>query len=702
IELARAVDEMKPQAQNDYGESQQEAAYDLAMQIMQSYYEAMAGMMKDRARTEMLQGGGAGAGVQKQWDSLRQKMRAEQNRFRKETKRHADELVKHYEDELKKLEMNNESIQRRREELIEEVRSLDNTTKLLKTQLTDEKVKNRKLSAQLKRVAKQKAQKKDLLQNYKEMQDIRKEKESIVRTANRLIPMIDNPTNKKHVPESMREPLAQFLLGIDFVPHRAKDESANTKHWTQNMQRLANFLTKMNEHQEEDAAGISFVMDPQLTEAINDFISRNSERQKVSLLPANELHELATIMRSISSLVTRTNEAFMSERGETIAQIGGRTISEARKYQDKLGRLPENVDNLLNVSMLDARTFFEETAGMEIYDALHEGQNIRARDIKKAGEYASELVKDKGINKWRNDEHIFHTTDGDLTLTTGQIMSLYRLMEREQAKEHITIGGIKQGEIKESGLKKAIDRMSGKKDQKRPVHITGDQIAQIVDTLTPEQKQIADELQKYMADECAKDGNEVTMRMYGYRKFTDKNYFPIRVDSNSTATTDRNRTGGNVSMNAVINMSMTKNVTPHARNAVMIDDIFSVYVNHCVDMATYHGMAMPLADALRWFNYQEISEGSTEDGSIMYAASVKEEIERLMGRDGKKFFENLLEDLNGMSSRAHDDDIADKLTGAYKAAAVGANLRVAIQQPTSYLRASMAMDPKYLLKAMGS
>ena len=55
-----------------------------------------------------------------------------------------------------------------------------------------------------------------------------------------------------------------------------------------------------------------------------------------------------------------------------------------------------------------------------------------------------------------------------------------------------------------------------------------------------------------------------------------------------------------------------------------------------------------------------------------------------------------------MSSRAHDDDIADKLTGAYKAAAVGANLRVAIQQPTSYLRASMAMDPKYLLKAMGS
>ena len=41
-----------------------------------------------------------------------------------------------------------------------------------------------------------------------------------------------------------------------------------------------------------------------------------------------------------------------------------------------------------------------------------------------------------------------------------------------------------------------------------------------------------------------------------------------------------------------------------------------------------------------------------------------------------------------------------RMVSRYKAAAVGANIRVAIQQPTAYVRAAMAIDPKYLAAAL--
>ena len=44
--------------------------------------------------------------------------------------------------------------------------------------------------------------------------------------------------------------------------------------------------------------------------------------------------------------------------------------------------------------------------------------------------------------------------------------------------------------------------------------------------------------------------------------------------------------------------------------------------------------------------------------------------------------------------------LSDKLLSNMKAAAVGANVRVVIQQPTAYLRAAAMIDPKYLAKGL--
>jgi hypothetical protein len=120
-------------------------------------------------------------------------------------------------------------------------------------------------------------------------------------------------------------------------------------------------------------------------------------------------------------------------------------------------------------------------------------------------------------------------------------------------------------------------------------------------------------------------------------------------------------------------------------------------------MATYEGYCLPVADALRWFNYQEkdVHTGYRPDNenSIQTRNSVKEEIDRVYGSHMKQYFVNLIRDINGEKAKTYSTNL-EWLVGNYKAAAVGANVRVAIQQPTAYTRAAYMMDTKYLTRAL--
>ena len=63
-----------------------------------------------------------------------------------------------------------------------------------------------------------------------------------------------------------------------------------------------------------------------------------------------------------------------------------------------------------------------------------------------------------------------------------------------------------------------------------------------------------------------------------------------------------------------------------------------------------------------------------------------------------RYVRKLMEDINGVGS--NDQYFAGGLLGRFKASAVGANLRVIIQQPTAYVRIANEIDPKYMAAAM--
>lgn len=59
-------------------------------------------------------------------------------------------------------------------------------------------------------------------------------------------------------------------------------------------------------------------------------------------------------------------------------------------------------------------------------------------------------------------------------------------------------------------------------------------------------------MQKYLAENCADWGNETSMTLYGYKKFGDKFYWPIKTNENTRDTMDSN-VGDNTSLYAVKN-----------------------------------------------------------------------------------------------------------------------------------------------------
>ena len=99
---------------------------------------------------------------------------------------------------------------------------------------------------------------------------------------------------------------------------------------------------------------------------------------------------------------------------------------------------------------------------------------------------------------------------------------------------------------------------------------------------------------------------------------------------------------------------------------------------------------------MKWYNYRE--KQKLENGHVL-TTTVQRSIEKAYGTDANKYFTTFIKDLNGVNEGGRGEGFAKKMLSNYKVAAVAANLRVALLQPTAYVRAVGVMDPKYLVKA---
>lgn len=630
LALADALDQLKPQARNNFGADTHGAAMDLSLRIFEEYFKDQGG---------------------KQAESVRRQMVHERTQFRQKTQEKYKERLK---EERRKL---SDRYNQRTAEQVARARAYFSESNLAKSRRAKEG----------------------------------KYRESIKKNSNDLFTWMERPTDQKHVPDSLKKLTMEFLGSIDFVSHRAKEDSANTIRWQERMRRVQSELTNENL---DSIEAFKMDLDPDFESDMKDFIGKNDKVEKLSQMDYEQLQQLDKLTRSLKSAIQKSYEFHLNNRYKTIQEAGNNTIQtlhekDSRKAKGKAG---ETVHNLLNLDMLAPMTYFESMGegGKSVWQEIRSGFDRRVWHIREAEDYTKEALKGKDIKTWtgKNAEvHEVQTVEGKMQLTTGQIMSLYAMRNRPQAMQHILQGGIIASEAKE-GKKRIL--------QNKPQHVTPEMFEKITDVLREEQKEVADKLQKFMAENVAAWGNNTSELMYGYRKFTDPNYFPIQTYSDTRPTNDQNASASNTSLYAVKNQGMTKALNKNANNALVADDFMDAYVKHVVGMATYDGFAAPLSDAMKWFNYknQDMVDGYLE------ADSVKEEINRVLGKEGKDYFINWMKDLNGYATHDTATSISERMVSAYKGSAIGGNIRVAIQQPTAIARASMILPAQDLMAGM--
>lgn len=519
---------------------------------------------------------------------------------------------------------------------------------------------------------KAKAWRSEFVTRHRDVERKNRYRAQILRETNQLLKKVEKPTDTHHVQDELTGALTTFLKSLD-LGRRSKERSIGDR-----ILSLRNVM--------QDAAngegGRSFLVDSDILESMRFMAEQLQGMDSLDQLTADQMEQVRNIVHCAVWTVNKADTTFADRKTVRISAAAGRFLMEAGKRQDVKDRSEamNKARDFLTVGQMDSMHFFDKLGGAakEMYQSLRDGLDKKTLHRANAMEYVAEAVskipaKDqadlfagKKAKKTR-----YELTGGSIELTKAQVMELYCLNKREQARGHLydeTVGGIRAGDNQNA----------------RAVKVQPKDIDKLTDTLTAQEKALADALQQYMVDECAKWGNETSMVLYGYKKFGEKNYYPIRVDPDSVDS-NISQEGQQDNLYAIANMGMTKALKEKAKNALYIGDIFDTFSRHVDNMATYNAYAAPVADLVRWYNYRP------GDGS-----SVKKMIQSKWGKEAAEYIPRLIRDLNGEVNRSYSPKLAEKMTGLMKSSSVGRNVRVAIQQPTAILRAGDMMDYRYI------
>lgn len=513
-------------------------------------------------------------------------------------------------------------------------------------------------------------------------------RDRLERTTRTLLNWMEKPNKTQHVPMELQSDVQKVLTGLDFsgkTTLAAKDLGSRIEAMTQ---RIGELQEKTDEN---GASSQTFYLerDQQMLDELHHLAAViGANNGNVYELSAEELRDLNKWMNAVKHVITDVNKNHAKYyqgkyyQGEsqygTIEEVADSTKAELHRkkaYADKKG-VTRAWNEMLGKGMVDCFSFFDKmgSAGGEVFGNLRKGFDKHIRNVSAAKSYTESLLKgvdQKTLRQWTDEKkRTEYTTDRGETirLNTAEVMELYVLSQREQAQSHLYGQGIRTNEKVE------------------PVMLTRGDVERITGTLTEKQKQIADRMQRFLARDCAAWGNEASRVLVGYDKFGEEHYWPIRTDPNSNRTLNADGSAANLSY--IKNQSFTKELTEKAQNAIMVESIFGTYTRHISQMSAYNAYAVAMTDLQRWFN----------------TPGVKTEIERAYGSNGVRYITDLMKQINGTADNGKTfggaKDAVNKLVSHGKAAAVGANLSVAIQQPTAYVRAADMISPKYLHKGL--
>lgn len=545
------------------------------------------------------------------------------------------------------------------------------------------------------RIAEQRQRLKDYRENRNETEAARRQRAQIEARCEELTRMLTQNNDKQHIPEPLKQPVKELLEAL--TPSRFSKSMQERGTETQADARLVRSLEKIRRVAADQAQGklsdLGYLdLPPEFLDDIDDIFRFVSDGQTEPLYTMNsaQLKELNQVLTVLTTSIKQINRLITAGHFESVRDAAEATALDLDSMRErklhfgldsKAGKAEDVLRNFLswkNTTPYYAFRRFGE-GGQDMFRRLADGWDRLAFNSDRIIRFAEDTYTEKEVKAWEKEKHTVTLDSGEvITLSTANAMELYELSKREQAQGHLYGGGVR---ISGQGI--------------RPVLLTAADVENIAGLLSERQKAVADKLQQYMEIQGSAWGNEVSMERFGYRYFTEPHYYPVVSDSNELIARDTEAQEN--SMFRLLNLSATKGLREGANNAIVIGSIFDTFANHMSDMAKYNALALPILDTMKWFNYRDTVKNGT--GQLL-TQNVKQSIEAVYGSDALRYFTTFIKDLNGVSEGGRGEGFANRMISNYKVAAVAANLRVALLQPTAYVRAANVISPKYLTLAL--
>ena len=657
-----ALNAVKPAYINPYGMNNADAARDLAMQLYYEYFELPeVHTFADKHKAEL------------------EKLRAEYRRKLLDARSAARDQ---YNKRLKEVQEWNAG---KRRELSKKIRETENAKRKQQLAAQYRRLMDRKAEQLERQKAKFRTQREIREANRREREEIRKLRTRIRSIADELSKRLVKETDQKNIPEDFKKPVAELLSMLDFTTDRTESDSQASRR----LRDLQAAYAKLESATQGEETPLTDYFDPDILNMIEE-VAGLVEGKRVVDLGVQELSRLKDLLKSISTIVHNAGRLFREDKAVTVAEAGKEAIRVLNaKKQFRRAKIAEGENNpfgfmsdLLGKGMLTPYYFFKQFEGTpvwELFQKLYDGENVYVRLSNQALKFARETMKKHGYWNWKlherrkigKDEAIsFRTVNGDeIKLTLGEMLSLYATARRENMVEthHLDKGGFTLG---------------SKDGAQRGILFTSADFQKLCGMLTEEQINCADEMVEYLSTVCAEQGNEVSLKMFGIRKFQEKYYFPFKVSGNVI----RSNPGESQDIR-LKNRSFTKARTDRATAPLMIQDFFEVWAGHVEEMAMYNAFALPLEDFTRVWNYRYQGDPGL---------SVKFAIEGAFGKRANSYITNFLRDLNGGVLQPVGEEWFSRVVSTFKMVSVLANLSVAIQQVSAIVRATAMINPKYL------
>lgn len=509
---------------------------------------------------------------------------------------------------------------------------------------------------------------------------------------------LEHPSAKNAIPEAFGKSVAKLLSVFDFTTF---DKDGNAKYTKANISReearqsLAELAEQLGQNSIESMYG-QLDISPDMKEWIKQmadyfdaashlardgFVVHKMSEKELKLLH-KFLHSLQTTINKAGKYYTSMSSNVESDAISTIEHLDSLTTRKHNEMLEKLGKVSA-------WDLATPTTVFDRfgEGGKNVLKMLTKGQAKMAFNVQEITDFVKDAYTEDEAKAWQNDI-VTVTIDGkEYDVTVEMLMGLHCLLHQKDSRRHILEGGgIRFGDVK---IKGKITRFTNTFFSLEDELEIEKKLAKI-----PRAKEVSEKMQKFMATTGSEWGNEISMTRFGYHAFTVPDYYPIRtIAAGSEYEAQQQR----ANIYALLNKSFTKERTPNADNAVVVDGIFSVFNNHMAEMALYNAWSLPVIDTIKWFNYkvkQDVDAKSPEK-------SVHESFRLAYGNYADEYVRRLLESINSQTAGGLSEGPAFYGLRMVNRVAVSGNIRVAVQQPFSITRAFELISPKYVITLKG-